>query len=158
MNITRRSFLRAGSVSALLAGLNLSPARLVFGQQKGGAQGKGPFAIPYEAKIDPAFYFTRDTFAPYLNSTFRISRGKGIAFDATLVEVFDFQAKARATKALSHEGECFALSFRTGERDTVSQGTFKFVHPALGRFSLFIVPGTSSAEGMTYGAVINHLA
>jgi hypothetical protein len=149
---------RAGTVSALLAGLNLNPVRLVFGQQKTSPAGKGSFAIPYEAKTDPAFYFSRDTFAPYLGSTFRISRAKGDAFDATLVEVFDYQAKARAAKVKTHDGECFALIFRAGERDTVSQGTYKFSHAALGRFSLFVVPGKSSAEGTTYGAVINHLA
>jgi hypothetical protein len=148
---------RAGAVSALFAGLNLSPAKLIFGQQKS-ALGASGFAIPYEAKTDAAFYFSHGTFAPYLNSTFRFSRGKAISFDATLLEVFDYQAQARTRKTQTHDGECFSLKFRAGERDTVSQGTYKFVHPALGSFSLFIVPGTPSAEGMTYTAVINHLA
>jgi hypothetical protein len=148
---------RAGAVSALLAGLNLSPAKLIFGQQKR-APGTGGFAIPYEAKTDTAFYFTHGTFAPYLNSTFRLSRGKAIAFDATLIQVFDYQAQARARKVQTHDGDCFSLTFRAGARDTVSQGTYKFVHPALGRFSLFIVPGAPSADGTIYEAVINHLA
>ncbi|MCA1633542.1 MAG: hypothetical protein LC802_07450 [Acidobacteria bacterium] len=155
MNLTRRNFLRAGTVSALLAGLNLSPARRVFGQTK--SRGGGGFAIPYEAKIDPAFYFTRETFAPYVGSSFRLTtRAKGAAFDMTLVSVFDFQAQARARKSKTHGGECFSLTFRAGERDTVSQGTYKFSHAALGRFSLFVVPG--KADGATtYEAVINHL-
>lgn len=162
MNTSRRSFLRLGSISALFAGLNLGAARVAFGQEKGAPAAKGPAAVPYEAKTDPAFYFTPDTFSPYLNSTFRLSRGKGVAFDATLVAVEDTraqsQAKARALKARVSEGQCFALTFRAGERDTVSQGTLKFNHPALGRFSLFVVPGASSAEGTNYGAVINHIA
>jgi hypothetical protein len=158
MNLSRRNFLRAGSVSALLAGMSLSPAKMIFGQQKNAPAGKGAFAIPYEAKTDAAFYFNHETFVPYVNSTFRLSLGKAISFDATLVEVFDYQAQARTRKVKTHEGECFALTFRAGERDTVSQGTYKFAHPALGRFSLFIVPGASSAQGTTYEAVINHLA
>lgn len=150
--------MRAGAVSALLAGLNLSPAKLVFAQQKS-APGKGVYAIPYEAKTDAAFYFSHETFTPYLNSTFRIAtRAKGVAFDATLVQVFDYQAQARARKVKTHDGECFSLTFRAGERDTVSQGTYKFAHSALGSFSLFVVPGTPSAEGTIYTAVINHLA
>jgi hypothetical protein len=158
MNCSRRNFLRAGSVSALFAGLSLSPAKIIFGQQKTTQAGKGSFAIPYEAKTDAVFYFTHETFAPYVNSTFRLSLGKVALFDATLIKVFDYQAQARTSKVQTHDGECFLLTFRAGERDTVSQGTYKFVHPALGRFSLFIVPGVSSAEGTTYEAVINHLA
>lgn len=158
MNLSRRKFVRAGAVSALLAGLNLSPAKLIFAQQKI-APGKGVFAIPYEAKTDAVFYFSHETFTSYLNTSFRIATlAKGVAFDATLVQVFDYQAQARARKTKTHDGECFSLTFRAGERDTVSQGTYKFVHPALGRFSLFVVPGTPSADGITYEAVINHLA
>lgn len=156
MNLTRRNFLRAGTITALLAGLNLSPASLVFGQTK--SRGEGGFAIPYEAKTDPVFYFTRETFAPYLNSTFRMTTGaKGVAFDVTLVSVFDFQAQARTRKTKTHGGECFSLTFRAGARDTVSQGTYKFSHPALGRFSLFVVPGTTEDGTTTYEAVINHI-
>jgi hypothetical protein len=104
------------------------------------------------------FYFTHETFAPYLNSIFRLARGKAILFDATLVEVFDYQAQARSRKVRTHDGECFALTFRAGAGDTVSQGKYKFSHAALGRFSLFIVPGAPSADGAIYTAVINHLA
>ncbi|MFL6227318.1 MAG: DUF6916 family protein [Pyrinomonadaceae bacterium] len=160
MNITRRNFVRAGAVSAFLAGLNLSPARLVFGQKKGATdKGKGAegFSIPYEAKTDAVFYFAPGTFTPYLNSTFRVSRGRDVSFDATLVEVFDNQAQALRRKVKTHQGQCFTLTFRAGERDTVSQGTYQFSHPALGRFALFIVPGKPSADGTVYEAVINHL-
>jgi hypothetical protein len=157
MNLTRRNFLRAGTVSALLAGLNLSPAKLAFGQTK--SQVAGGFAVPYEAKTDPAFYFTRESFAPYVGSTFRLTtRAKGVAYDATLVSVFDYQAQARARKNKTHGGESFALTFRAGERETVSQGTYKLSHAALGHFSLFVVPGKSDAGGTSYEAVINHLA
>ena len=159
MSLSRRNFLRAGCVSALLAGLELSPAKLVFAQQK---RGQGGFAIPYEAKTQSAFYFTHETFAPYLNSTFRLSRGKGIGFDATLVEVSDLraqsQAKARALKSEVREGACFALTFRAGASDTISQGTCKLSHAALGSFSLFVVPGEPTADGETYTAIINHIA
>jgi hypothetical protein len=157
MNFSRRTFLRAGTVSALLAGLNLSPANLVFGQSK--SPGAGGFAIPYEAKTEPTFYLTRQSFVPYVGSPFRLAtRAKGVVFDATLVSVFDFQEQARARKTKTHGGECFALTFRAGERETVSQGTYKFSHAALGRFSLFVVPGKSDADGTIYEAVINHLA
>jgi hypothetical protein len=158
MSITRRTFVRAGAVSALFAGLNLSPAKLIFAQEKN-VPGAGGFTVPYEAKTEAPYYFTHETFVPYLNSTFRISSAaKGAAFDATLVQVFDYQAQARARKMKTHAGECFSLSFRAGERDTVSQGIYKLSHSALGRFSLFIVPGTPSAEGTMYTAVVNHFA
>ncbi|MCA1817015.1 MAG: hypothetical protein LC746_11515 [Acidobacteria bacterium] len=162
MSLSRRKFLRAGAVSAVLAGLELNPAKLVFGQQMGAGAAKGGFTVPYEAKTEAVFYFTHETFAPYLNSTFRLSRGKGIAFDATLVSVSDTaaksQARARAFKSQPREGACFELKFRAGERDTVSQGVFKMNHAALGRFSLFAVPGESTADGTTYTAVVNHIA
>lgn len=162
MNISRRSFLRVGSISALLAGLNFGTARLAFGQDGRAPAAEGGFAVPYEAKTDSAFYFTPDTFSQYLNSTFRLSRGKGMAaFDATLVAVSDLrlksQAKARAFKSKVYDGQCFSLTFRAGELDTVSQGTMKLSHPALGGFSLFVVPGPPSEDGTHYQAVINHI-
>jgi hypothetical protein len=157
MTLSRRNFLRAGTVSALLAGLNLSPSKLVFGQTK--SRSAGVFAVPYEAKTEPTYYFTRQSFAPYVGSTFRLTtRAKGVAFDLTLLSVFDFQAQASARKSKTPAGECFALTFRAGERETVSQGTYRFSHAALGRFSLFVVPTRSDAGGTIYEAVINHLA
>ncbi|HEX8160823.1 MAG TPA: twin-arginine translocation signal domain-containing protein [Pyrinomonadaceae bacterium] len=157
MSLSRRNFLRAGTASTLLAGFTLSPSKLAFGQN--GPRNAQPFAVPYEAKIDAPFYFTRDSFAQYLNSTFRLTTRARTAFDATLVGVFDYQAQARARRQRTHAGECFALTFRANERDTVSQGTHRFSHAALGRFSLFIVPVRADEGGQTiYEAVINHFA
>jgi hypothetical protein len=162
MKITRRSFLRVGSVSTIAAGLNLSAARHVFGRDKVIPAGKGLIATPYSAKTGPAFYFTPDTFAPYINSTFRLSRGKAATFNATLVAVTDLSAQAQANaqdfKATATQGRCFSLTFRAGERDKVPQGAFTIDHAALGRFVLFVVPGAPAAAGAQYEAVINHLA
>jgi hypothetical protein len=158
MSISRRNFVRAGSVSVLLAAGGLRPAGLLFAQSKRDAGAAGPFAVPYEAKVAPEFYFTRDTFAPHLNTPFRFVGRKGGSYaEATLVGVFDFQAQARGRKSKTHGGECFSLTFESRGEHALPQGTYKMEHGALGRFSLLVVP-SSPADGITrYEAVINHL-
>ena len=161
MSTPRRQFIKTASASALVAGLGLSHAKLLFAQSKRApATADGAFSIPYEAKTDAVFYFTRDTFAPHLNTPFRIVgniKGSGVYGVATLVGVFDFQAQARARKSKTHGGECFGLSFESRTEHALPQGTYKMEHGALGKFSLFIVPGRPADGVATYEAVINHL-
>ena len=105
MNVTRRKFLRAGSVCALFAGLGLSPSKLALGQLKR----KSPrFEVPYESKTNPVFYFNRETFAPYVGTDFRLyQKGARKGYGLRLEEVFDRQAQIRARRLRTHDGECF---------------------------------------------------
>jgi hypothetical protein len=156
MNVTRRKFLRAGSVCALFAGLGLSPSELVLGQSKR----KNPrFEVPYESKTNPVFYFNRETFAPHVGTDFRFyQKGARKGYGLRLEEVFDRQAQLKARRLRAHDGECFSLYFRGPASKDLPQGSYRMQHGALGVFTLFLVPGRPDSEGVVYEAVINHLA
>jgi hypothetical protein len=156
MNATRRKFLRAGAVSALFAGLTLSPSKLVFGQKK-------PKSAPPPVLPDgnPVFHFSTDTFAPYVGSEFRLATGsgRGRSVGARLEEVSDLQKDMRDRRVATHEGECFSLTFRApAPKRAPQQDIYRVEHAALGRFSLFLVPGPARGGSVTYEAVINRIA
>ena len=154
MNVTRRKFLRAGVVSALFAGLTLAPSKLIFGQKK--SKPATPAAPP---DSDPVFSFNESTFTPYVGSEFMLG-ARGRATSARLELVSDLQKDMRDRQVPTHDGECFALVFTAPapKRDAPQQGTYRVEHAALGRFSLFLVPGPSRDGSVTYEAVINRLA
>ena len=151
MTVSRRQFLRAGSLCAVFAGLSLSPYSKVFGQEAG--RDAGYFEVPHGASTDPVFYYTRETFTHYVGGVFTIHSDTGKHIQATLVEVSDCRTAAQKTSG--GMGECFALHFEHRSREAMPQGTRVIEHGALGKFRLFIVPGPT---GASYVAVINHIS
>lgn len=155
MTVTRRKFLRAGVVSALFAGLTLSPSKLIFGQKK--HKSTSPLA-PHDS--DPVFSFNAATFTPYVGTEFLLAAGKrGRNTTARLELVSDLQLDLRERRVATHEGECFALVFRApASKRAAQQDVYRIEHGALGRFSLFLVPGPVRDGSVAYEAVINRLA
>jgi hypothetical protein len=155
MNVTRRKFLRAGAVSALFAGLTLGPSKLAFGQKKN--KSTPPFATP---DSDPVFSFNEATFTPYVGTEFTLAAGeRGRSTTARLELVSDLQQDLRERHAVTHGGECFALVFRApAPKRAPQQAVYRIEHAALGRFSLFMVPGVARDGSVAYEAVINRLA
>ena len=153
MSISRRKFLRGGTLVALAAAVPLNSAIAVMGQQfsDGGSQ----FDLsPQEVAADPLANYTKATFQQYLNSIFRFSGGIYKPVDVTLTDVADMlPAKAPVEPGK----ECFTLLFR-GESIALPQGTYTVDHTALGRFALFLVPVGSDNNGVQgYLATINRL-
>lgn len=155
MNVTRRKFLRAGAVSALFAGLILDPSKLVFGQKQDKA---APLVPPPGA--DPVSYFNASTFAPYVGTQFRLDAASSRrATSARLEQVADLQQDLRDRNVATHAGECFSLIFSApAAKHAPQQGVYRIEHGALGRFSLFLVPGPARGGSLTYEAIINRLA
>lgn len=156
MNFTRRKFLRAGAVSALFAGLTLAPSKLIFGQKKN--KRTPPFALAPDT--DPVFSFNAATFAPYIGTEFVLAGGaRGRSTRARLEAVSDLQQDLRERRVATHPGECFALVFRAkASKRAPQQDVYRIEHDALGRFSLFLVPGPARDGSVAYEAVINRLA
>jgi hypothetical protein len=147
MSISRRRFIRIGTIAAVAAGISLKSGVLVRAQdltEKGSLQA---------AAVDPLLNYTQATFAQYVNSIFRL-RGF-TTVDVTLMKVRDsLPAKT------SREGgrESFSLHFRGGSVE-LPQDTYIVEHAALGTFRLFLVPtGTDENGAQGYVAVINRLA
>lgn len=151
MSITRRKFLRAGTLVALSAAVPLKSALLVSGQnRKGGNPGDG---LTTQNPSDLLANYSKSAFSSYLNSIFRLYTGYSTV-DLMLVQVED---QAALEKGAPAGGECFSLVF-VGGSTALSQGTYRVEHPALGSFQLFLVPGGPDKYGaQSYVAIINRL-
>src|SRR5687768_8503431 len=102
MSINRRSFLKSGALSALTAAAGLACAAApALGQEK--LRRRGALAprstptplIPFGAQQSPLFYFTQETFRPYVGGLFTVSAW-GKSAGLTLAEVSDCAQKAAA--------------------------------------------------------------
>lgn len=150
MSITRRKFLKAGTLLALSLG---APLNLVFGQQ-GNKGGDGNQFDGQDMPADPLAHYTRAAFASYINSIFRLYTGYS-TIEVALVEVKDLAPDAAAAASGK---ECFSLLFRGGAT-ALRQNTYSMDHPALGRFQLFLVPGAPDDNGaQSFLAIINRLS
>lgn len=148
MSISRRKFLRAGTLVALSAALPIS----VFGQSRKENDGNPTDQQPIPS--DPLGQYNRSAFASYLNSIFQLNTGYSVVAVA-LVEVKDLLPGA-ATDANGRE--CFSLLFRGGSA-ALTQNTYRIDHPALGSFNLFLVPGGPDSVGaQSYVAIINRIS
>ena len=146
MSITRRRFLRAGSLVALSAAI---PLKSVLGQ---GIR-KGSDGNPQKATPDNLANYNKAAFESYLNSIFRLYTGSS-AIEIALVEVKDIGS---TTSKPQPGAESFSLLFRGGTR-TINQGTYKLDHPSLGLFELFLTPGKTDDNGAaSYVAIINRI-
>jgi len=149
MSITRRKFLKAGTLVALTAAIPLR----VIGQQPRKVTDGNPIDQSKDVAADPLSTYTRSTFSSYLNSIFRLYTGYS-TIDVALVEVKDLMPGAATIQT---GAECFSLLFRGGSV-ALPQNTYKIEHPSLETFPLFLVPGKPDDNGaQSFVAIINRL-
>ena len=158
MVLSRRDFVRLGSLCAVSAGISFGFIDQALGQERRGAPGKtnAGFEIPIAAQRDPLFFMTRQTFTQYLETKFIIDPGYTFPIETTLIEVKDTRS-AIARKRNAPGQECFLLTFRNDGEKTVKQGTYQVRHDALGTFELFVVPSEDRAGKKFFEAVINRV-
>lgn len=162
MAISRREFIRAGSVLALSAGLSLGLANSTLAQQKKkrGASPKNAGAvIPPESQRDALAHMNRTAFTQYVNTTFIIDPGYAFPIETTLVEVRDLRSAADQQRNLPGK-DCFVLDFKVTTNPntrSLKQGTYQMRHDALGTFEMFVVPIRNKEGELFYEATINRL-
>lgn len=158
MTPTRRTFLKAGALSALFTGFAIRPSKLVFGHTS--SDPYGGHAAPHEATASPVYYYNQQTFQSYVGTTFVIEGGKlSLAQSLTLTGLTDWQAILRARRLRTHRGECFSLYFQGGSSTPLPAQTYTLSHSALGKFQLFLVGRQELERGpAVYEGVVNHLA
>ena len=153
MVVSRRGFLKRGSLLVLGVGTSLGFADRAFGSD---TYAEYPDSRQEDAPLKgdkPAqFNFTKATFLPYVNTVFRIYPDTSKIVKTTLVSVGDI-GPVPDEKAAGRE--CFVLKFRGSE--PLRQHTYRIEHEALGRFDLFLVPAGKTKKGVYYQAVINRL-
>lgn len=157
MSISRRKFLRNGSVAALAAAVPLKAALQASAQgRRKELDGNPVDPSPGDITIGSLSYYTKSAFSAYLNSTFLVQAGSLGAIEVTLTQVSDMASGSGASQAGQ---ECFSLLFQNGGDSALRQGTYGVEHSALGGFSLFLVPGGADANGgQSYVAIVNRLA
>ncbi len=167
---TRRTFLRTGALAAVAAGIALSPANLAFGQDTKTPNPSQDIEIPYEAKLDPVFSYTKATFDPYVGGVFtsRGTDGKRVAL--TLAAVLGpprttTQTPSRTGATVSTKLttkaraiETFTLVFKASGPLSELSTIHQLEHAALGKFSLFLVRKEDEQGQEVYEATISHLA
>lgn len=163
MSVNRRSFIKSGALSALTAALGLSFVAPALGQVKPKRRAivspsPGLKEIPFGAQRSPLFYFTRETFQPYVGGIFTVSAGRKTV-RMTLVGVTDYTPKAAAR--LSPRGvqptRSFVLKFRSADKLTNLTTIYNVQHAALGKFPMFLTRREGPAGTSLYEAVFNHL-
>jgi hypothetical protein len=157
MAISRRFFLKSGSLTALAAGLVLNPNLTIFGQSN--SQTNPGHQIPIEAQQQPGFVFTRATFEPYVGGIFQAPNASGHMISMTLLSATTNKPKAstRLSTRTAAETDSFSLMFRAQEQLPPFTSTHRISHPALGQFDLFLTPKEQEDGVMLYEAVFNHL-
>ena len=146
MSISRRKFLRAGTLVALAAAVPIS----IFSQSRKERDGNpGDQGVPN----DPLAFYSSAAFASYLNSIFQVSTGYSTV-EVALTRVANLPTGGAAAPA---GGECFSLLFVGGSKG-LEQGTYRMDHASLGSFLLFLVPtGADDNGAQTYLATINRI-
>ena len=153
MVVSRRGFMKRGSLLVLAAGVSLSSADSIFGRDTNFEYpGSTQDDLPPMGNKPAPFNFKKATFAPYVDTVFRIYPDSSRTVKTTLVSVGDI-GPVPDMKAAGRE--CFVLRFRGTEK--LRQNTYKIEHEALGRFELFLVPAGNNKKSVYYHAVINRL-
>lgn len=154
MSISRRDFIKIGSISAaLIAGNFAGTENKLFGQSSllRGAD------IPPDVYGDSLFSYHADTFKTRIGSHFNLF-AENYAETAVLVAVEETaskQAKKLRGKQIE-SSENFVLSFRVSNGE-VKQATYTVIHGELGQFDLLLVPAQNAKGEFLLNAVINRL-
>jgi uncharacterized protein DUF6916 len=157
MPISRRRFIKAGTLTAIAASFVLKPQILAFGQQSIAASSLG-FPIPLTAQQKPTYLFNAGTFQQYVGSIFQAPNARGQMVSLTLTSVTPYKP-ARTTRistARAPETDSFSLVFQASSALPEFTSIHKVSHPALGEFDLFLSKHSSGSQRV-YEAVFNHI-
>jgi len=153
MAVSRRGFMKQGSLLAVAAAASLASVERVLGLDNSAEQlSVKQDNLTRKSLKSSSLSLTKATFAPYVNTVFRIYPDTSKTVKTTLVSVADIGPVSDKNIA---GRECFVLSFRGSE--PLRQSTYRIEHDALGRFDLFLVPVGKNRNGRYYQAVINRL-
>ncbi|MDQ3130916.1 MAG: twin-arginine translocation signal domain-containing protein [Acidobacteriota bacterium] len=146
MKFSRRHFIKlGGATAAAIFGFG----SFTFGQ-KNSVTGDD---FPAEMFADPLYGHGADNFRKYLGTEFSLMT-KSETITAVLADVKS-SVVGKNKKFGNKRAECFTLSFNLPS--DAPQATYKVLHPNLGNFDLFLVPGKSDEADSLLHAVINRI-
>lgn len=140
MTTSRRNFIKGGTMIALAAGVPVSLATTVLGNEN------------HLTSANNLLNLKKTDFEAHLNSKFRV-HAPTRTVDITLASVTDLK---RPANKQSREG--FSLVFDGPSATRLSQDTYLIEHEKLGRFSLLMVPVVSRKKRtQRYEIIINRI-
>ena len=142
MSISRRKFLRTGTVAVIAASVPLKALAGNAGKESAAKSGSFRSAGGQNQHLDS------ESFSRCLNTNFRIRSGHHRPISVKLIEVNHWPVSKPGK-------ECFSAVFVGSDGKRLGQDTYTVEHDSLGRFALFIVPSTNSTPGFYYEAVFN---
>jgi uncharacterized protein DUF6916 len=158
MSVSRRKFIKSGTLTALSAGLFFKAAESAFGQKKTPERPILKFEVPLEAQQNPILYYDRATFEPYIGGTFFGRDARGRRIELKLLRVTDYKPnpRTRIMTAGARSTDSFSLTFSASRSLPEFTSIHVIDHPVLGTFDLFLKPAGDGSQ-IIYEAVINHL-
>ena len=150
MSLSRRKFLRAGTLVALAAGI---PTKTLLAETLGEPMPQ----LPGYRDLRADFTLNREAFVRSLNTSFSFVHGDAKPVAVKLVEVNDATPKAKRSQGRATGKECFTAVFLGTSSAPLRQETYAVTHESLGKFSMLVVPVARTAEGCYYEAVFNRL-
>src|SRR5687767_13498127 len=150
MSLSRRKFLRAGTLVALAAGI---PAKAVLAE----TLAEPNSTLPASPNFRAGLALNRQAFSRCLNTRFTFVHGEATPVAVKLIEVNDMTPIANKPSAEATGKECFAAVFIGSHNAPLRQETYAVTHESLGRFSMLVVPIARTNEGFRYEAVFNRL-
>ena len=155
MSISRRFFLKSGTLTAIAAGVALNSQTLTFAQT-GTSQG---FQIPISAQQEPTYMFKKSTFDPYVGGIFQAPDARGRMVNLTLLSATANKpsASTKISTKPAIETDSFSLMFKAARALPEFTSIHHISHPSLGKFDLFLTPHPQSGGAMLYEAVFNHI-
>lgn len=157
MNLTRRRFLRTGSMVGFAAVVGRAAAPLAFGQKTQELGSGIGTVVPKQVLADPLYNMTSAMFRDSLNTKFAFSLGGVQLCYMVLIQVNDLNPPNVRTP-LTNGRECFSVVFQGPRKLPLRSDMYTIEQGKLGKFQLTIVPGsTSDPSGLHYEAVINRL-
>ena len=144
MSISRRKFIKAGTILGVAAAMPAGATSVALGQKPGAPS-------PAASACDVLSRLKQEDFVRYLNTLFSIRLSTRIVWKVELYQVTE--NKAGTLQGLHN----FSIFFRGNHDNPLRQNTYKFEHPQLGNFNLFIGPAGTSGNLKLYEAVFNRL-
>ncbi len=143
MILSRAKFLRSSAAAILTAVISPIPVS---------AMPRYSFGRIIEVKD-----LNLETFTPHVNTMFRITRQDASVSDLELVEAVDLSQPHDHSSGVP-QMEVFSLLFRGSADEYISQESYEFSHPQLGRFTIFITPVVGDdPKYHNYQALFNRL-
>jgi len=150
--VSRRKFLKAGTMVSLSAVIPLKSVVSVLGQQAG-TERPELCKVPAESQADESL--TEEVFSRYLDSKFLIYTSPLTAISLQLINVKHLDSTSTRHTARATKLDSFSILFRGPRRTVLESKSYRITHDQMGTFDLFISPVNDSKKQRLYEAVFN---